>query len=63
MEVAGRIVGDLETIIVWVLLTFNFIPQKVTLLTKLADVTVQGVGNPNGWGTECGFRILQYGVC
>ena len=39
----GCIVCDLETIIVLVLLAFNFIPLKVTPLTNLAKVTGQGL--------------------
>ena len=48
----GCIVHDLETIIVLVLLTFNFIPPKVTPRIHSDEVTVHGLcyRNSTAWG-------------
>ena len=39
----GFTVHDLKTIIILVLLTFNFVLQMVTPLTNLAEVTIHGL--------------------
>ena len=52
MGVTGCIVRDLETLIVLVLLAFNYIPLKVTPRIHSDEVTVQGLSyrNSSAWG-------------